>query len=326
MQPYIIRQGDHLSSVAYRCGFDADAVWNDPKNAQLRQVRPDPNILDPGDVLYIPDQDAPPVMKSLTTGSTNAFVSDAPTVTLTQQFIGPDATTYASRAYTIQELDQLTGLATDENGFARFPVPVTLATATLVFTDTGELWALRIGEMDPINTPLGIFKRLQNLGYLGLDVQFDSSSLANNSTCCAWGFGPSRHPKPVTVTTPPARRRVVLSRTQHPKVIRDLRRVLSRTPHPKVIGDLHLALQEVLLQVQHAKAIRSRALLRRAAQIAPVSMTRGSATMGRLMPILQPCYGRRMVAKARRDEDTSAALTYVFLGAVVVASIGAVAT
>lgn len=33
-----------------------------------------------------------------------------------------------------------------------------------------------------------------------------------------------------------------------------------------------------------------------------------------------------MVAKARRDEDTSAALTYVFLGAVVVASIGAVAT
>lgn len=180
MQPYIIRQGDHLSSVAYRCGFDADAVWNDPKNAQLRQVRPDPNILDPGDVLYIPDQDAPPVMKSLTTGSTNAFVSDAPTVTLTQQFIGPDATTYASRAYTIQELDQLTGLATDENGFARFPVPVTLATATLVFTDTGELWALRIGEMDPINTPLGIFKRLQNLGYLGLDVQFDSSSLANN--------------------------------------------------------------------------------------------------------------------------------------------------
>jgi hypothetical protein len=179
VRPYVICRGDHLSSLAYQFGFNADTVWSDPKNAQLRGLRPDPNILFPGDVLYIPDQ-KPPVMKSLTIGTTNTFVSDAPTVTLTQQFVGPESTTYASRAYTVQELDQLMGLSTDANGVATFQVPVTLATATVVFTDTGESWALQIGSMDPINTPLGIFKRLQNLGYIGRDVVFDTGNLTNN--------------------------------------------------------------------------------------------------------------------------------------------------
>ena len=50
VQLYIIRQGDFL---AYKYGFDADKVWNDPTNDALKQVRPDPNILWPMDVLYL---------------------------------------------------------------------------------------------------------------------------------------------------------------------------------------------------------------------------------------------------------------------------------
>jgi hypothetical protein len=38
LQPYVIKQGDHLALLAYKFGFDADTVWNDPKNAQLRQL------------------------------------------------------------------------------------------------------------------------------------------------------------------------------------------------------------------------------------------------------------------------------------------------
>jgi hypothetical protein len=168
-------------SLAHQFGFDADTVWNDPKNAQLQQLRKDPNILLAGDVLYIPDQNGPPVMQSLTTGTTNTFVAPVPpTMTLTHKFVGADPTTYSSKAYTVLELDPLTGLESDENGIVTFQAPVTLNTATVVFTDTGESWALCIGAMDPINTISGIFKRLQSLGYIGAGVSYDSNVPANN--------------------------------------------------------------------------------------------------------------------------------------------------
>jgi hypothetical protein len=153
LQPYVVRQGDYLAKLAYRFGFDADEVWNDQRNADLRALRQNPHILWPTDILYIPD-DAPPRMFALTTGSTNTFVTDVPTVDITIQFAEP---AFASQTYTIQELDQLTGLATDATGTATFSVPVTLQTATLVFTDSGATFVCKIGHLDPIETLSGMF-------------------------------------------------------------------------------------------------------------------------------------------------------------------------
>jgi hypothetical protein len=178
VQPYVIRQGDFLLMLAQKFGFDADTVWRDPKNANLRAIRPSPNILFPSDVLYIPDPPAQPQMTTLTPGTTNNFVAPvAPTMTLSQKFLGSDPKSYASKAYTVQELPQLTGLQTDETGVATFTAPVTLTTATVTFTATGEVWVLSLGAMDPIGTLSGIFHRLQNLGYLDADAQFDGSDL-----------------------------------------------------------------------------------------------------------------------------------------------------
>jgi hypothetical protein len=133
VRPWVTKQGDFILHLANTFGFDADTVWQDPSNAQLRAIRPNPNLLAPGDVLSIPDPPTqPPPMTSLTPGSTNRFVApDPPTMTLTHKFVGFDATTYASKAYTVQELDQLTGLQSDENGVVTFQAPVTLKTATV---------------------------------------------------------------------------------------------------------------------------------------------------------------------------------------------------
>jgi hypothetical protein len=170
-------QGDFLASLAHQFGFDADTIWKDPKNAQLQQLRPNPNILYATDILYIPLQGAPPAMTNLETGSMNSFVSDPPTVTITHTFVGDDPSTYASQAYTIQELDSLTGLTTDGSGTLTFKAPVSMQAATIVFTGTGETWALSIGGLDPIDTLSGVFQRLQNLGYIGQDLPFDPSNV-----------------------------------------------------------------------------------------------------------------------------------------------------
>jgi hypothetical protein len=57
---------------------------------------------------------------------------------------------------------------------------VTLATATVVFTDSGDSFPLAIGGMDPIDTLSGMFGRLKNLGYIGGDVQLDTENPLDN--------------------------------------------------------------------------------------------------------------------------------------------------
>ncbi len=173
MEPYVIRQGDFLESLAYQFGFDADTVWNDPKNADLRQLRTNPNILYPTDVLYIPSQSGPPQMTTLATGSTNSFVANSPSVPITISF---SDTAFASQSYSIQELPDLTGLATDASGTATFSAPVTLSTATISFADSGTTFAIDIGTLDPIDTLSGISQRLQHLGFID-DANVDPTNL-----------------------------------------------------------------------------------------------------------------------------------------------------
>ncbi len=174
MMPYVIKQGDYLAKLAHRFGFDADTMWNDPKNATLRQLRPNPNILLPGDVLYVPDQNKATAMTPLATGTTNTFVSNAPTVTIAMVFRDP---AFASQAFSIQELPELTGLSSQADGTVTFSVPVTCATATLVFTGTGATFPCNIGSLDPIDTLSGVFQRLQHLGFVDTNVTFGVSTL-----------------------------------------------------------------------------------------------------------------------------------------------------
>jgi N-acetylmuramoyl-L-alanine amidase len=169
MQPYVVKQGDYLAALAHRFGFDADTVWNDDKNADLRKLRPDPNILWPTDVLYIPDQvDAEPATHQLETGTTNTFLSDAPTVPIEIRVKDP---AFASQDYTVPELPQLAGLTTTADGTATFAVPVTLPACTMRFTASGKTFTFNVGHLDPINQLSGVFQRLQSLGHIHPDAQ-----------------------------------------------------------------------------------------------------------------------------------------------------------
>jgi hypothetical protein len=52
-----VEQGEFLAKIAQKYGFtDYKAIWNHPKNAQLKKKRVSPNVLNPGDMLFIPDK------------------------------------------------------------------------------------------------------------------------------------------------------------------------------------------------------------------------------------------------------------------------------
>jgi hypothetical protein len=163
MQPYVIKQGDFLAKLAHRFGLDADTVWNAPKNAPLRQLRPNPNILWPTDILYIPEPTARPVTHELVTGATNSFTADVPTVDVTVKFADESL---ASQAYSIQELPDLPSTTSGADGTVSFSAPVTLGMATIVFTESGARFVYQIGNLNPIDTLSGIFQRLQHLGFV----------------------------------------------------------------------------------------------------------------------------------------------------------------
>jgi hypothetical protein len=176
VQPYVIRQGDYLLKVAYENGFDADTVWGSSKNADLRMLRRDPNILAPGDVLYVPDPPDPPKSTALSTGSTNSFVSPAPQTPVTVKFSEPRL---VSQACTIAELPDLIGLSTDGNGVLTFQAPVSLETVTIALVDASPAvtFTCELGHLDPIDTLSGVFQRLQNLGYIDDDAEFEQDDL-----------------------------------------------------------------------------------------------------------------------------------------------------
>jgi hypothetical protein len=179
LRPYVIKQGDHLAKLAYKFGFNADTVWKDPKNVQLRQqghLSQDPNILNPTDMLYIPDS-KPPTMHRLTLGTTNIFISSAPTLSVSVRFTSRDGTPRRSVACHVAELADQTGLRTDGQGVVTVTVPVSLESMTVSLGDGGDVYLLRLGHMDPIDTAPGIFKRLQNLGYINPAEDYDEENI-----------------------------------------------------------------------------------------------------------------------------------------------------
>jgi hypothetical protein len=81
IRSYVVKQGDYLTKLAFTMGFTAADVWSDPKNADLKAARPDPDILAPGDVLYIPD--ANPEDLGVQGGTSSAYAAAVPQVTPT---------------------------------------------------------------------------------------------------------------------------------------------------------------------------------------------------------------------------------------------------
>ncbi|MFT3765690.1 MAG: hypothetical protein QM820_09265 [Minicystis sp.] len=78
LRPYVVRQGDYLTRLAHRFGFDAEEVWNDPKNAEIKKLRSSMEVLAPGDIVYLPEPTRAtlPIQK----GTTNRYVATIPKV------------------------------------------------------------------------------------------------------------------------------------------------------------------------------------------------------------------------------------------------------
>ena len=162
MTSYTIRAGDCLSQIAAERGFDWRTIWNHGDNAELKQLRKDPNVLLPGDVVVIPDKAVREEPRP--TDQRHRFVLKGQRTYLRLRLLRHGRPRPGLR-YVLHLDGQLLSGATDGDGRIVREIPATARQAELTLGDGEESYVLLLGDLDPLDTTPGTCKRLQNLGY-----------------------------------------------------------------------------------------------------------------------------------------------------------------
>ena len=173
--PHIVRAGECLSELAYRRATSAKAVWTHPKNAELRAARPNPEVLAPGDLIWLPAEPSQSAFDVWPGMTLNAFAT-IPTRTIAIRLIDEDGTPVANEGFRVAGGKALPPAMTDEAGHALFEVPLTTREAVLILPSRHMQLVVKPGRLDPLCTLAGAVGRLQNLGYGAHDLDALSSA------------------------------------------------------------------------------------------------------------------------------------------------------
>lgn len=155
-----VKQGECMESIARRYGFFWETLWNHPKNANLKQVRKNPNVLLPSDSVFIPEMEQKTV--SLGTNATHRFRKKGVPSCLKIK-VEIDGEARANERYIIEIDGQVFSGTTDGDGGLEIPLPPEAKRGKLVIGE--EEYDLLLGAIDPIDEAAGIQGRLLSMGY-----------------------------------------------------------------------------------------------------------------------------------------------------------------
>jgi hypothetical protein len=161
---YIVQEGDCISSIAFENGFFEDTLWNHPNNAELKNKRKDPNVLMPGDVVFIPDIRIKEVPEP--TNQVHKFVIKGVPAKLSLRLVYDDGPR-RKEPYILDIDGKILKGTTDSDGYIRISIMPNAKKGKLTI-GTGERlmeYNLRLGRLDPVDEITGIQTRLRNLGF-----------------------------------------------------------------------------------------------------------------------------------------------------------------
>jgi N-acetylmuramoyl-L-alanine amidase len=171
---HVVKQGEHLAGIAQSHGFTQwEAVWDAPENRALREQRKNPNVLLPGDRLFIPERQTRE--ESGATNQRHRFTRTGPTLKLRIALHGLRNQPLAGHEGTLSIESQSAGFTTGSDGMIERGIPPDAQTGTLIDrgvppTSPNELRLdrtieVQIGRLDPVTEVSGQIARLNNLGY-----------------------------------------------------------------------------------------------------------------------------------------------------------------
>jgi hypothetical protein len=154
-----------MGSIAADAGFkEWRWIWALGQNAGLRSNRPDPNLLAPGDSVFVPKVE--PKTTSHPTDAAHEFVRDQDQDKLILRFNGVKVyiQNFGPIAYTLTVAGTpKTGTISSEDDQVEVPLPIGTKEATL---DIGGITrTLTVGGLQPIARLAGMQARLNNQGF-----------------------------------------------------------------------------------------------------------------------------------------------------------------
>lgn len=162
---HTVSQGDCISSVALETGFFPDTIWDDPKNAELKEKRGNPNVLHEGDIVVIPDKRIREESKP--TGARHRFRRKGVPEILRLVLLDDCGQPRANLAYVLSIDGKLHKGKTNSKGELKHPIPPDARDGRLVVSEgtNQEQIPLHLGHLDPVTEITGVQMRLSNLAF-----------------------------------------------------------------------------------------------------------------------------------------------------------------
>lgn len=166
MTEYTINQGECLHSVAVEHGFNWETLWNHASNARLKNLRRDPSVLNPGDVLMIPEKTQK--QDSGATELRHRFRRKGTPAQVAIKVLRNDQPR-AHVPFTLDIDGRLQSGKTDGQGLLKMNMPPNAQRGILRVGEGAEqeVYRFKLGTVDTVDTERGARERLRCLGYDG---------------------------------------------------------------------------------------------------------------------------------------------------------------
>lgn len=164
--PQPLRQGECVCSVAARTGLPWQKIWDAPQNDPLREAGRHPNVLLPGDELFVPEREA--VNEALATGRKHKLVVHGTLVDVHIKLVA-NLEPLPDEPWVIEHAGGKLEGTSDGEGMLDAKLPAQAWRAILLLPKRRLRFTLELGALDPIDTPSGAQGRLRNLGLAASD-------------------------------------------------------------------------------------------------------------------------------------------------------------
>jgi N-acetylmuramoyl-L-alanine amidase len=170
MPNYTVKQGDCLSSLAADSGLESwKKIYNHANNSDFRQQRPDPNVIYPGDIVFVPDKEIKEVPAASEVRHRFRYLRDFTLVRL--RLTDNAGKPFSGKRFKLSVGSDVFRGNTDSDGRIEQVISACAQAGKLVLwrqdgrdDDTVE-WTLQLGALDPVEYLTGVQARLINLGF-----------------------------------------------------------------------------------------------------------------------------------------------------------------
>jgi len=168
---HVVRSGDCFLSIADQYGFFPDTLWNHAENSDLKSQRKDPNVLQVGDVVHVPDITVH--QESKADKKRHRFRRKGVPGKLKVRILD-DWEPRKNAKYRLVIDGSIIEGQTDGDGFVEEDLPPDASQGELIVDrkDGGtDHYRFNFGTVSPIDTEAGVKRRLQDMGYDTEDLQ-----------------------------------------------------------------------------------------------------------------------------------------------------------